>query len=103
MNDQITTAAQLDELPVGTIVARLHNHGRGFDQLLREQLQDPEVRAGYVAGRLRRIKAEALREFQPRCPVHDMPDCSPLLNGCSIPAVIRTQLDEEADRIESEG
>lgn len=20
-----------------------------------------------------------------RCPVHNMPDCSPLLNGCSIP------------------
>lgn len=20
-----------------------------------------------------------------RCPVHDMPDCSPILNGCSIP------------------
>ncbi|MGV8973691.1 MAG: hypothetical protein ACOH10_15330 [Rhodoglobus sp.] len=20
---------------------------------------------------------------RPRCPVHDMPDCSPLLNGCS--------------------
>jgi hypothetical protein len=21
-----------------------------------------------------------------RCPVHHIPDCSPLLNGCSIPA-----------------
>lgn len=33
-----------------------------------------------------------------RCPVHDMPDCSPLLNGCSI--VIRQMaLLAEAERL----
>ena len=25
-----------------------------------------------------------------RCPVHDIPDCSALLNGCNIPNLLRT-------------
>jgi hypothetical protein len=31
-----------------------------------------------------------------RCPIHDMPDCSPLLNGCSIPT-------EVAERVAAAG
>lgn len=30
------------------------------------------------------------------CPVHGIPDCSPLLNGCSIPNFIRRWWDEVA-------
>lgn len=33
-------------------------------------------------------KARALR-----CPVHDIPDCSPLLNGCSTPILLREAFD----------
>ncbi|GEL48586.1 hypothetical protein CHO01_37020 [Cellulomonas hominis] len=29
--------------------------------------------------------AGAAREVRPTCPVHDTPDCSSLLNGCSLP------------------
>ena len=90
MNEPITTAAELDRDRARGLYGKFDV--RRTDPL-RRQMEDLEVRAG----------SEALREFQPRCPVHDMPDCSPLLNGCSLPAVIRTQLDEEADRIESEG
>ncbi len=28
-----------------------------------------------------------------RCPVHDIPDCSPLLNGCSLPEHLRAAYD----------
>jgi hypothetical protein len=42
---------------------------------------DPDAATDAVLGVLRqRIEA---RPF--RCPVHGMTDCSPLLNGCSIP------------------
>lgn len=27
-----------------------------------------------------------------RCPIHGIPDCSPLLNGCSVPNYIRNTL-----------
>lgn len=30
------------------------------------------------------------------CPVHGMPDCSPLLNGCPIPNMLVRQRDEDA-------
>ncbi|GEL48591.1 hypothetical protein CHO01_37070 [Cellulomonas hominis] len=29
--------------------------------------------------------AGAAREVRPTCPVHDIRDCSSLLNGCSLP------------------
>jgi hypothetical protein len=28
-----------------------------------------------------------------RCPIHNMPDCSPLLNGCSIPNQVAARVD----------
>ena len=49
------------------------------------------------------VKAEALRELRPTCPIHGIPDCSPLLNGCRLPACIKSELGRHADRIEREG
>ena len=48
------------------LIVGQRDRGRGFDQLLREQLQDPEVRAGYVAGRLRRTDLHLSRAFKSR-------------------------------------
>lgn len=33
------------------------------------------------------------------CPTHRMPDCSPLLNGCSIPSILRDYRDRIAARV----
>ena len=70
------------------LIVGQRDRGRGFDQLLREQLQDPEVRSGYVAGRLRQVKAEALREAA---------------DALHSPRALKTWLADRADRIESEG
>lgn len=58
-----------------------------------EDAPDPERSAEVndLRGRRRRVKlaiiaraeASAPRPPKPRCPVHGIPDCSPLLNGCS--------------------
>lgn len=57
-----------------------------------------EARVLELAAAVPRIKAEALREAadavearQIICPVHHMGDCSPLLNGCSIPIHLHEQ------------
>ena len=34
---------------------------------------------------------------RPRCPVHGMRDCSPLLNGCSIPLMMARAMDAHLD------
>lgn len=37
-----------------------------------------------------------------RCPVHGIPDCSPLLNGCSVPNLLRDAYDQGAHEARSE-
>ena len=74
------------------------DEGRGFDQLLREQLADTEVRSGYVAGRLRRIKVEALKEAVAELMQTDPAETA--LAGIDYPIAV---LLERALRIESEG
>lgn len=37
------------------------------------------------------------------CPVHGIPDCSPLLNACSLPATLRAQLTAYVAIIEGSG
>jgi len=37
------------------------------------------------------------------CPVHGIPDCSPLLNACSLPATLRAQLTAYVAIIEGAG
>ena len=36
----------------------------------------------------------AIENLRIVCPVHHIPDCSPMLNGCSIPVNVRKQIDK---------
>lgn len=83
------------------LIAGHVDRGRGFDGVLRRGLEDTEVRAGYVAGQLRRIKAEALREAADA----EEARCTGDWNGtvCDNCRASANRLRKRAARIESEG
>lgn len=37
--------------------------------------------------------AKAIEDLRVVCPIHSMPDCSALLNGCALPQRLRGQLE----------
>lgn len=53
------------------------------DTLTRWVSEGVVPKPGKVGGRLRYLRSTLLDLARPRCPEHGIPDCSPLLNGCS--------------------
>lgn len=58
---------------------------------------DQQVHRRWIAELRLAVVTERIKDWRPRCPMHNMPDCSPLLNGCNIPNNLYNEVREFLD------